>query len=189
MKKILLVVFCVVLLFGCGQTARGLKQNIAFELQPSALRQSFGVQPQNLQEKSKCDKDFSVNVVNTETNNRDINIVPSAVFSASWLINPQELSGQIVDYVKDAYKQSRVPVSPTSKKIINISIKKIEVASSFTSAAVLELNITLPEKQTTEKFSSLQSTGDVHRAVIYTIHDISWQIVNDPVIQDYLLCR
>lgn len=181
MKKILLVVFCFAFLAGCA--SRNLKQNITNDLQPSSLRYSFGIQPINLKAQSKCQA-TDVLVLNAEQRTEDID-----VGYAGWDINPQELTGQIVDYIKDAYRQSRIPIGPDSKKRINVSLKRINVISHFNSTATLELLVALPEKQTTERFSAVQSTGDIHRAIVYAIHDISWQIVNDPIIQDYILCR
>jgi hypothetical protein len=180
MKKILLIFFCFVFVLGCA--SRSLNQYIANDLQPSALRYSFGTQPINLKAQSKCNT-TDVLVINTEQRTGDIDAGHGGG------INPQELTGQIVDYIKDAYRQSRVVADPKSKKIINVSLSRINVISRFNSTATLELLVNLPEKKTTEKISAVQSTGDYHRAIVYAIHDISWQIVNDPVIQDYILCR
>jgi hypothetical protein len=76
-----------------------------------------------------------------------------------------------------------------SNKTIEISFQSIEGYISFNSGTTLKINVNIPEKNTTIPFVITQSAIDLHKAVVYAIHDISWQIVNDPTIQDYILCK
>lgn len=47
----------------------------------------------------------------------------------------------------------------------------------------------LPEKNFIKIYSHSDSTPNgPHMAVAYTIHEITWQIINDPFLQDYILC-
>ena len=191
MKKIFIMLFCVVFLFGCAARWT-LKTSISTALQPASLRSSFNTQPVNYKGLSKCVvPDVSINLVNVEKNNKEINIVSGSV--VGWSINPQAITDQIVAYMENSYKQCRVFTNKTSPKTINISIKSIEGfpngAFKFTSNATLKLNVSIPEKNYTETFTADQSSGDLYMAVVYAIHDITWQIINDPVIQDYILCR
>jgi hypothetical protein len=193
MKKILIMLFCVSFLLGCA-AQRHFKTDIANALQPASLRSSFNTQSTNFKELSKCaTPDVSINLVNAEKNNDNINAVPGAVVSLSWKINPHELIDQIIAYMENSYRQCRVINSVSSPKTIQISLKKLEGfptgAFKFNSNANLQLTVYIPEKKHAETFTSIQSSGDLYMAVVYSIHDITWQIINDPVIQDYILCR
>lgn len=190
MKRLLIISMCFVFLIGCARFT--FKRDISYGLEPSTLRASFDTRPVNLKELSKCaGTDLSVNIVNVENNNNETNIVRGSV--VGWSINPRATTDQIVSYIENAYKLCRVYSSKTSPKTINISIEKIEGypngAFKFMSNAVLKVKISIPEKHYIETFTANQSTGDLYMAVAYSIHDISWQIINDPIIQDYITCR
>ena len=190
MKKILIMILCVTFLLGCARWS--FNKDISNGLQPASLRSSFNTQPVNFKDLSKCTTaDVLVNIVNVEKNNSDTNIVWGSM--VGWSINPQIMTDQIIAYMENSYKQCRVFTNKTSPKTIQVSIKSIEGfpngAFKFTSNAVLKLNVSIPEKNYTETFTANQSTGDLYMAVVYAIHDITWQIINDPVIQDYIVCR
>ncbi len=192
MKKLSLFVLCIVMLAGCG-AQRTFKEDVNRSMRPSEVRYLFGTQPPNLKEKAKCADEVAVNLVNAETADKDVNIVPGAVYSPSWLQNPRELTGHIVNFLGDNYRQCRVLNNPQSKKTLRISIRKVEgipnSAFKFNSTANLELDVFLPEKQQTFTFYASQSSGDLYWALVYAVHDATWQVINDPVIQDYILCR
>jgi hypothetical protein len=187
MRRLSLVLFCVLFLCSCGP--RNLTEKVAPNLQPSNLRYSFSTKPPDLKGKSKCDV-TDVNIVNAETASDDISIIPFGVVGPGWYVNRKEMTGRIVDYLKDAYAQSGVVSNPASKKILNVSTKNIRAPyASFVTSVILELNVVLPEQKTTRYFSVTQTSGDIPWTTVYAIHVISWQIVNDRGIQDYLTCR
>ena len=190
MKRLLIISMCFVFLMGCARWS--FNRDISNGLQPASLRSSFNTQATNIKELSKCTTpDISINIVNVEKNNNDTNIVWGSL--VGWSINPQMMTDQIIAYMENSYKQCRVYASKSSTKTIHISINKIEGfpngAFKFTSNATLKVNVSIPEKKYTEIFTANQSTGDLYMAVVYAIHDISWQIINDPIIQDYIACR
>jgi len=194
MKKVSLFACCTLItlmLIGCG-AQRTFKEDVARSMRPAEVRFLFGTQPPNLKDKSKCTAGLTVNIVNVEAVNKDVNIVPGAVYSPSWLQNPRELTGYVINFLEENYRQCRVLANPQSRKTLNISIKKVEgipnSAFKFNSTANLEINVFLPEKNQTTTFYASQSSGDLYWALVYAVHDISWQIINDPIIQDYILC-
>ena len=130
---------------------------------------------------------FFVNIVNIETSTEDFNIVPRR--QGTFKVNAKEISGHVAEYLIDAYRQCRINQSDNSNKIINISLKSLDGWYSFNSGATLKLSVSLPEKNQTLSFTTQQSAIDIQRAVAYAIHVISWDIVRDPTIQDYVLCK
>jgi hypothetical protein len=192
MKRLLILTICfALLLFGCGpKRQETLKTDISNALQPASLRYTFNTQPINLKERSQCNPaDISVNIINAEKTKKDINIIPWRPFNPGWDINPYEIAGHVTAYLTDAYRQCRVPVNPNSKKTILVSIWDINGYYSFNSGITMKVIINIPEKNLTVPLSVSQSAPDMYNAVAYAIHDVSWQIINDPSIQDYILCR
>lgn len=182
MKRLLIVSLCFVFLVGCFP--RNMKDDLSNALQPATLRYSFNTQPPNLKEQNKCNTaEVSIIIINAEKRSTDVSI------ARGWYINSQTITGMMVDYLKDAYRQCRILHNQESGKVIALSFQKIEGYIRFNSGATLQINVTIPEKNITIPFVITQTTMDLHNAVAYAIHDVSWQIINDPTIQDYILCR
>jgi hypothetical protein len=182
MKNILFALLCAGILVGC--IPRHIDNDVSVVLQPATLRNSFNTQIPNLKERSKCGQaDISVNIINIEKTNIDITLARGRY------INSQKTTDMLVEYLKDGYRQCRILSNPNSPKVIAISFLKLDGYSSFSSGATLQINVSLPEKNTVIPFMISQSTLELHNAVAYTIHDITWQIINDPIIQDYITCR
>jgi len=182
MRKMIIILLCVMFIAGCFP--RSMNKYVSQELQPATLRYSFNTQPPNFKQINNCkNSDVTINVLNAEKKNFDITI------ARGWYLNSQELSDMTVEYLKDAYRQCRVITRADSNKTIEISFQSIEGYISFNSGTTLKINVNIPEKNTTIPFVITQSAIDLHKAVVYAIHDISWQIVNDPTIQDYILCK
>lgn len=182
MKKILFALLCAGILVGC--IPRYIENDVSNVLQPSTLRNSFNTPVPNLKEKSKCGQtDAFINITNNEKTNIDITLARGRY------INSQKATDMLIEYLKDGYRQCRILTNPTSTKVIAISFQKLDGYSSFNSGATLRINVSIPEKNIIIPFSISQSTLELHNAVAYAIHDITWQIINDPVIQDYITCR
>jgi len=184
MKSVLIFCFCFAILFGCVHT-RDIQKEIADELQPSALRRAFNAQVIDLGEKSKC-PDRTIHIVNAETDKVEFNMLQRR---GKYMITKYYFSGLITDYLIEGYRQSRIASSSNSKKALNISVQSVDGWYSHMCGAVIRMTVTIPEKNITIPFSSKQTSLDVHWAGAYAIHDLSWQIINDPTIQDYILCR
>ena len=142
----------------------------------------------NLADRSKCSSSPSVLIVNTETNDQDYTIYtwwPTEVY-----ITPKKLMDDVVIYMSDAFNRIGIKTNQTSTKVIQISMEKIGNSYSFLNyTAEAQLKIILPEKKYTRVYSHSDTTPKgLPIATAYTIHAITWQIINDPVIQDYLLC-
>jgi len=182
MKNIIIMLLCVSLLSGC--LPRSMNQYVYDELQPATLRSSFNTQPPDFKKTNRCKTaDVTVSIINAEKRNFDINI------ARRWHLNSQEITAMTVEYLKDAYRQCRALPTADSKKVLEISFQDVKGYISFNSGATLRINVAIPEKNMTIPFVISQSSIDLHKAVVYAIHDITWQIVNDPTIQDYILCR
>jgi hypothetical protein len=143
----------------------------------------------NMAVRSKCLIPLSVNVVNEEK--RDENYIMWDRGVTKWYINPKELTNHIVDYMKDAFEKCNVKVDNNSTKVIKIAMKKADFTQgAWTQGAAIQLKIDIPEKQYTEIYEANDnSPKSSMRAMAYAIHVDIWKIINDPVIQDYILCN
>lgn len=195
MKQKSFVLFLVFTFFfftisGCAGSR--FKTDLKNTLHPESLRLIYNTQPINFKELSKCD-DLSVRFVNAETRDADMNIVPGAIFSPSWNINPRELTDDIIKYMEKSYRQCRVLPSKSSRKEIHLSLNEITGWPTgifrFTSYSRLQINVFIPELNFKETYTLDRSSGYLYDAMAYSIHEFTWQIINDPVVQDYILCR
>lgn len=190
MKRLLIV--CIVfsiIPFTLTSCAFHLTKDVADELQPVDLYRLYNTSRTNMGARSKCPLPPSVNVVNAET--RDENYIMWDRGLTKWYINPKELTKHIVNYMKDAFEKCMVKVDTNSTKIIQVSMKKAEFTQGvWAQGADIQLKIDIHDKQYTEVYEAADnSPKSSMRALAYAIHVDTWKIINDPVIQDYILCR
>jgi hypothetical protein len=202
MKKVFIFIICVLFLSACAaRPPRDFKREIATSLQPAQLRYSFGVKPDNLKEISKCPgQEASIRFINSEKIDKDL-----VILGERWcaygdnagrerngcFLNPREVTDQIIEYLKESYRQCRVSVDPNASKVIRLSFptEQNTYINDFNSSVVMKVNVNIPELNKSFTISTTQASFELHNAVAYAIHDMAWQIINDPTIQDYLLCR
>ncbi|OPY86506.1 MAG: hypothetical protein A4E71_01552 [Smithella sp. PtaU1.Bin162] len=182
------LLFFIFIFFGCTnpQTVN-IKPDIDKVLQPATLRSSFNTNPPNLKSLTNC-TNTQINIINENKTNENIVLAPGKVHPG-WHVNTSEIAAQLTEYLKDAVRQCRLTQDQTSKKIIAISLQKIDGYAGFGSSATLYVNVRIPEKNITIPLVITQNTFELPNAVAYSIHAMTWQIINDPVIQDHMLCK
>jgi hypothetical protein len=190
MKKyliiILLLMFCLVLT-SCGGYING-TQLIADQLRPNELIEIYNTTPPNLVERSKCPSPQSIRIVNAETNEKDYIIYKFSSLEA--YITPKKLVDDIIWYMNDAFNRTGIKTDQNSTKIIQISMEKLmSWYTMLNYSANTQLKIMLPEKKYSKIYEKTDTTPkSVPMAIAYTIHDITWNVINDPLIQEYILC-
>lgn len=182
----ILLFFIVLVLTSC--TING-TQVLAKQLQPNELIKIHNTMTPNLAERSKCSSPPSVLIVNTETSDQDYTIYiwwPTEVY-----ITPKTLMDDVVIYMSDAFNRTGIKTDQTSTKVIQVSMEKIGNSYSFLNySAEAQLKIILPEKKYTMVYGHSDTTPKgLPIATAYTIHAITWKVINDPFVQDYILCR
>lgn len=190
MKKylicILLLLVCVVLT-SCVTNST---QLIADQLRPAELIEIFNTVPPNLAVRSKCPSIPSVRIVNAEINDQDYLVYtwwPSEVY-----VNPKKLMDNVVSYINDAFNRTGIKADQNSTNVIQVSMEKMKswYGYNFNFSANTQLKIMLPEKKFIETYGYSDSTPKgPQMAITYTIHVITWKIITDPFVQDYILCR
>jgi hypothetical protein len=181
-----IVIVMAFILTGCSMHYT---KDIVEKLQPAELYESFDVKPINLKARSKCSSPPSVKIVNSETREDGIDMRPDS-FSVSLPLNPKEITIGIVDYLKYGFKKSQIDVDESSPKTIKISVKDAKLErGTWILGSNVQLKVEIPETRYVEFYSARDSHAKFGKAMAYAIHKISRQIIDDPVIQDYILCR
>jgi hypothetical protein len=165
-------------------------QLIATQLRPTELIEIHNTTHPNLAARSKCPSPPSIWIVNAETNDQDYTIFtwwPSEVY-----ITPKKLVDNIVIYMSDAFNRIGIKIDQNSTNVIQVSMEKMKSSYNFNYnySADTQLKIMIPEKKYTEIYGHSDTTPKgFPMAVAYTIHVITWKIITDPFVQDYILCR
>jgi hypothetical protein len=186
-KKIFTLILACFLLSSC---ALHWTQKISDQLENSKdIYYSYNTKPINFKPDNKCES-LSLKIINNEKRNEDINV--GDIDFRYYSINPKILTDNIVSYINNAYNKCNVTIKDDSTKSIYISIKKAELQmGTFNRGAALELNVSIPDIQYNRSYSASTGTGGMRAALAmaYAIHEVTWQIIQDPVTKNYILCE
>ncbi|HPC85259.1 MAG TPA: SHOCT domain-containing protein [Smithellaceae bacterium] len=188
MKNYLMAIFLIIIFFMLTSCTINGTQVIAKQLQPTELIKIHNTTPPSLAPRSKCSTPPSIRLVNAETNHQDHTIYtwwPTEVY-----ITPKKLVDDIIIYMGDAFNRAGIKTDQGSAKIIHVSLEKLTSwYTVFNFSADTKLKIIIPEKQSSKLYEYTDTTPkSAPTAVAYTIHQITWKIINDPFLQDYILC-
>lgn len=185
----ILLLFCLLL------TSCAVNQNftpmVVKELKPSELSKVYNTKPQNLAALSKCSSPPSIKITNAEANNnKDFTFY--RIWPFNWQITPNILADNIVVYMNNAFAQCGIKANQNSTNVIHVTLGTVESNLPFMGVVCTtdtKLKIVIPEINYIKTYEHSESTprGPVV-GVAYNIHEITQQMINDPVIQDYLLC-
>ena len=195
MKRLLIIgIGLAVIIFTLTSCAVNHTKDVAEKLQPEDLYAVYNTKPRNLKAQSKCQLPPSINVVNVETREDDYPILYPILgpMIINHIITPKEYMNNVVDYLKTAFEKSGVKADDNSSKIIQVSLTETKgMYRLFTVGAILRLKVEVPEKKYTKIYEAedwiLQGGG--LRTMAYTVHIVTQKIIEDPVIQNYILCK
>jgi hypothetical protein len=192
MKRLIISGICFMgFVFILSSCAHHQTSSVAKDLDPADLYPMYKTKIIDLKSQSKCFSPPAVKLMNMETRNEDLLI--AEIGGHTHYIKPKELTNHIVKYMDDALAKCQVKVDATSTKIIEVSIDKAEMKLSgpFSArGAVIQLKVNIPEKQYSNIYSAEEwSAQAIWTTMAYAIHRATWKFIDDPVIQDYILCR
>lgn len=190
MNKQSIVIICIIFLIpSLTNCAMHHTQYIVKKLNPPVLYESFQTKPINLEFRSKCKELPTVTLVNAET--REVLPMGAALGLVEHDYNAKELIDHVVNYMEDAFIKCKINVTEHSGKIIKISLKDMKYTLGvWAQGASVELQVNIPEIHYSESYTGIGNAyGGTHVAAAYAIHAVTWDIIKDPVIQDYILCR
>lgn len=192
MRKILYrtlpLCFAVLVLFAStGCTVRMTKE-ISERLNTSELNKSFNVTPSDLSLKSKCQKPPTVKIVNFESRIEDYEAMDNG--PATGVINPKEMMDAVVLYLGDGYKQSHIIVDDQSAKVLKMRMIDLKATAGMWSfGSHFKTELVIPETGLTKSYESNEVSMIAYTANANAIHVAIRQIIDDPLIQNYILCN
>jgi hypothetical protein len=196
MRKALPVIVAILLitLTGCG-TYHDTKK-ITERLKPAELYESYRVRPAKLKARSKCPLPRTINIINAETREDEYVIWTLHSGLTKSTVNPKELTSAILEYLKYGFEKSQIEVDSNSPKIVHVSFEDAKTLPGvFSKGSEFKLKVDIPETKYSEIYEAKEWQAQFldydahHDATAYAIHDVTRQIIDDPVIQDYILCR
>ncbi len=184
-------VVVVFFLTGCGATLTNLTRKISDQLDQDqdVIYKSFKVNPTDLSSSSKCNAPPSVKIVNIESRTEDYLFLKVA--AQTGVINPKEMMDSVCLYLKRGFEKSRIKVDDQSTKVLQLKMMDLHtVVGVWNIGGYFKVELIIPEKNFSKFYEGRE---DVARSAVtaatYPIHGVTRQIIDDPVIQDYILCR
>ncbi|GEM_PF-597617 len=192
MKKILpclLYTFISVIVFlsltGC---ASNMTKNIDDRLIADELYKTYPVNPADLSSDSKCQKPPAVKIVNIESRTGDYETMEKAVTSE--VINPKDVMNAFVAYLENGFQKSQVKVDNHSEKILQVKMIDLKSKSHFYNFDTrFCAELTIPETGFVKYYEASENAGLAWASAAHAMHNVSRQIIDDPAIRDYILCK
>lgn len=168
-------------------------KDVAKYLDPSELYPMYNTKVIDLKSQSKCSSPPSVKLVNAETRNEDLLVAAGGIHKH--YIKPKGLISPIVDYMGDALGRCQIKDDGSSTKVIEVSLDGANWMQNGALVGVpgafIGLKINIPEAQYTKIYSAGEWSprGGSWYVMAMAIHAVIWDIIKDPVVQNYILCR
>ena len=186
---LIIMILGSIILSGCSYNhTQRIADSVNDSLDSSNLYSSFRTEPVNLLPYSKCDIPLAINVVNDEKGEEDVLLYYEGIKNRKHLINPKAITSYFVKYMTDALKKSNVTKDQSSKKQLKVSFKKANFLGAFVPGVLLEIQIEIPEIEYTNTYSAGEYTMPPSTAFAYDIHVLTWKVINDPIVKNYILC-
>ncbi len=163
-------------------------KHISDKLDQEAMYKTYDVRPMDLSTASKCPAPPSVKIVNAETREEDYHAFRNPPYKG--YINPRIMMDNAAAYLKGAYEKSNIKVDDSSGKVIELKMIELQsVAGAWSFGSNIKLEVTIPEKKITRVYEAQENAGNGFSAAAYVIHKASQQILYDPAVLDYILCK
>lgn len=191
MRKYLTVVLAIMMIALVGCTLHQTKA-ISDRLQVGDLYDLSEVRPLNLKARSKCPLPPAINIINVEKREEEIVIFHGGGLLPR-IVNPKELTTAVVEYLQYGFEKSQIKIDNNSSKIIQISLENAEYINTLGflgGGSVIKMKVEIPEIKYSESYQAKDYTmAGIPECMAYAAHIVTRQIIDDPVIQDYILCK
>lgn len=165
-------------------------KEIPDRLRPSELYESYGIRSVDLKALSKCPLPPTINIVNVETRESDF-VFFNPHREAKETVIPKELMDGIVEYLKYGYERSKIKVDNNSAKIIQLSFINAKAVQWFSWNGMIQIRVDIPDTKYSPVIYEAEDKrrGDIYTPIAHAIHKVTRKIIDDPVIQNYILCK
>ena len=167
---------------GC---ASNMTKHIADRLAADELYQTY---PADLSAASKCQKPSTVKIVNMESRTGAYETVEKAVTSE--VINPKDVMTAFAAHLENGFQKNHIQIDKYSEKILNVKMIDLKSKSHFYNFDTrFCAEVTIPETGFTKYYEAEENAELAWASAAHAMHKVSRQIIDDPAIQDYILCR
>lgn len=161
---------------------------ISGRLKADELYKSYNVEPTDLSLQSKCSNPPTVKIVNIESRTADYETMINP--PSYGVINPKDLMDAVVAYLDYGFQRSHIKVDAHSTKILQIKMVDLKsIAGVWSFGSDFKAELTIPETGFTKLYEAKDNAAIAYTAAAYAIHDVARQTIDDPAIQDYVLCN
>ena len=184
--RLYLFIVISVLFFLTGCTTVHITNDLLERLDDKPYK-SVNINPPDLSLLSKCKEPPIIKVINGETRIEDYEILVTP--PTTRVINPKELMDAITQSLREGFEQSHVIIDDKSAKVLQIKMLDLKlIAGTWLQGAYIKLELNIPETGFTKIYEAIDNTRLQYDAPIYAIHTVTRRIIEDPLIQDYILC-
>lgn len=161
---------------------------ISDKLDMEAINKNYGVRAIDLSSGSKCAGVPAVKIINLENRTDDYLAFSNPPYKG--FINPKEIMDRVSLYLKDGFEKSSIKVDDRSAKVLQLKMIDLQsVAGVWTFGGSFKMELQIPEKNITKTYEATENAGNGFSAAAYAIHGACRKVIDDPVVQDYILCK
>jgi hypothetical protein len=154
---------------------------------PNNMYKIYDVHPIDLEIGSKCKSPPTVKIINDEIRNEDLEV--GWDIGTTFVVNPKEAIDLTAAYLKHGYEQNNIKIDEQSIKVLHLTMKDMSMTHGVWTAGLdFKMGINIPEINFQKNYAATESSI-LLSAMAGAIHLVTRQIIDDPAIQDYVLCK
>jgi hypothetical protein len=181
----LAAVVAAVVVTGCSYHVT---KQLSEKLDLEALYKEYKVKPADLSAGSKCGAPPSVKIVNTENRTADYVLLKNS--SRTIYINPKEMMNGVSSYLQSGFEKSHVKVDDRSMKILQIKMMSLQsITGGWSFEGRFKMELAIPEIHYLKTYEGMDNSADGLAAAAYAIHAVTREVIDDPDVRNYILCR
>jgi hypothetical protein len=189
MKTMFYILFYMVLSGILTSCAVNLDSRISPLLKTEYLNSQLNTTPIDLSSGGQCPGTLSLKVISKDTN-KDKYMVLDISTGPDCYITPEIFMKDVVNYIEEKLKESKLTIDHSGGKEIFVSIENIRGRlEGFVLKYYAGFKITIPEINYTEIYGEYEASGNDQKAIAYAVHLAIQDFLKDPVVQKYVQCR
>lgn len=175
------------LLFSAGCT-HDVTTKITSRLNIDDVYADYKLQPTDLSKDSKCNVAPTVKIVNAEKNAVAMNIFRQGIHS--YQVVPNQIMDATASYLQSGFQKGGILAADNSAKVLELSLLSLDdVQGMFHVNSKVIIQVSTPDQKISKVFKAEENGINFYTVPSNAIHLATRQIIEDPTIQNYILCR
>ena len=179
----------VIVLFSLTGCTMNHTKRISDKLDIDELYEHKKVYPMKLSLTSKCQMPPAIKIVNAESRAEDYAVREAGISTV--VINPKEMMDAVSLYLQNGYLQSDIKIDNQSAKTLHIKMSDLKLIDDggWLMKGSFKLELVVPETGFVNIYEAKNSSALHTTAAAEAMHSVTRQIIDDPIILDYILCK